>query len=95
MLFIRNIQQGPMIGTGGRVGRVMSGRISAGGYPGKDVVRVRERCGQGFVGMHDERGQTMTRSASLTRGCQGTDCERFIELWSSGQRWRAATCRYM
>lgn len=27
-------------------------------------------------------------------GCQVTDCERFIALWSSGQRWREATRRY-
>jgi hypothetical protein len=68
MLFIRNMLKGLMIGTGGRVGRVMSGRILDGGSPGKGILRVCERFGQGFVGVGYERGRTMTHSASLPCG---------------------------
>ncbi len=35
------------------------------------------------------------QGVTMLCGCQVTDCDRFIELWLSGQRWRAATRRYV
>lgn len=34
------------------------------------------------------------RGVTMLCGCQVIDCERFIELWSNGQRWRDASRRY-
>ncbi|MFC1680724.1 Rossmann-like domain-containing protein, partial [Pseudomonadota bacterium] len=35
------------------------------------------------------------RGVTMLCGCQVIDCERFVELWSNGQRWRDSTRRYL
>jgi hypothetical protein len=66
MLVIGNVPTGLAIGTGGRVGRVMSGRILD-GVRGKGVLRMCEHTGQGFVSVGYECGHTMVWASSLPK----------------------------
>ena len=64
MVVMDNVLMGLAIGTGGRVGRGMSGRILDGAR-GKGVLRMCEHAGQGLVGAGHECGHTMVWASSL------------------------------